>query len=416
MYDRKRLRRALALAAEALSIAAGAATLAPTGAGAGGVSASSASTAAPQWGVYTAPGAKDVAGAGVYSAFTGVSTGRVLDFLPTSSWLEMTRNAWMLSPYTGTGYQLELSVPMLPDSTGVSLDDCAAGSYDATWISIATTLVSLGLQQTEIRPGWEFNGNWYKWSAGGHVASYIGCFQHMVTAMRSVAGQQLTFTWNPNLGGGAFPAEQAWPGAGYVDDISLDVYDTSWTVYPTPASMTTAAAETSAWAWIRKGDHGLNFWSAFAAAQGKPLAISEWALTARADGHGGNDDPIFVDGMFDFMLDPANHVAYANYFNVPLNHQITAPTAFPLSAARIKARMAGTAPVPAVTTSAAPRPVTTTTPAGGAKPTPTKTPATASVSAAPKVVRATSSTGASPTKLAAASMGVGGAFTGLWGR
>lgn len=347
MHTRKRLARALTLAAAGLSLATAVATVGPRGdVTHDQVSVESASTAPPQWGVYTAAGARDVAGAAVFASYAGAPVGRVLDFLSPASWLEMTRNAWLITPYTGSGYQIMLSVPMLPNTSDVSLWRCAAGQYDSHWTSIARTLVANGEPETEIRPGWEFNGNWYKWSARGQVHAYIGCYQRMVTAMRAVAGSRFSFTWNPNLGGGSFPAEQAWPGSAYVDDVSVDVYDTSWNNYPTPAGKTTAQAQQAAFNWIKGGDHGLDFWSAFALAHGKPLGITEWGLTWRMDGHGGGDDPIFVDGMLDFMLNPANHVAYADYFNsvdTPTNkHNVTLTgTAFPLAAARLQARMAG---------------------------------------------------------------------------
>src|ERR1700712_2592667 len=118
-----------------------------------------------QWGVYTGPGAKGVTGAATFAGFSGAPVGRVVDFLQQSSWTETTRNAWMISPYPGTGYQLILSVPMVPDTAGTSLDECASGLYDTYWRTIASGLVTAGLPTTEIRPGWEFNGNWYKWSA-----------------------------------------------------------------------------------------------------------------------------------------------------------------------------------------------------------------------------------------------------------
>ena len=114
-----------------------------------------------QRGVYTNPGSKNLAGARAFVAFSGAPLGRLLDFLPTTTWLEMTRNAWLLTAYTGAGYQLELSVPMLPNEAGVSLAACASGSYDTYWRSIAGSVVTAGLPGTEIRPGWEMNGTWY---------------------------------------------------------------------------------------------------------------------------------------------------------------------------------------------------------------------------------------------------------------
>ena len=84
---------------------------------------------------------------------------------------------------------------------------------------------------------------------------------------------------------------------------------------------------------------GLKFWSSFALAHGKPMAFTEWAVTWRSDGHGGGDDPSFVNNIFNFAADPANHVAYAHYFNASsatTSHTLTGDTRFPLSGAEYR--------------------------------------------------------------------------------
>jgi len=68
-----------------------------------------------------------------------------------------------------------------------------------------------------------------------------------------------------------------------------------------------------------------------AARHGRPLAIPEWGLTWRADGHGGGDNAIYVRAMFRFFDDPANHVAYVCYFNSgdsTVDHRLTGHTRF----------------------------------------------------------------------------------------
>jgi glycosyl hydrolase family 26 len=349
MHRTRRLRRAAAAAAAIVTMAVAASLLPLAGGPVGGAAAVAATAAQPlQLGVYTHPGAKGVAGARAFADWSGAPVSRVLDFLPSTSWLEMTRNAWLLTPYTGTGYQLELSVPMLPDSAGVSLAGCAAGDYDGYWTSIATSVVAAGLPTTAIRPGWEMNGAWYRWTAVGRAAEYAGCWRRLVTAMRSVPGQRFTFTFNPNVGDNPMSAETAYPGDAYVDDVSVDVYDTSWNSYPTPSGMSTDDARASAWNYLLKGSHGLRFWAGFAASHGKPLAVGEWGITWRSDGHGGGDDADFVDRFFDWASDPANNVRYLNYFNcadsATLRHDLMrADTTFPRSAARFRARSAAVA-------------------------------------------------------------------------
>lgn len=299
-----------------------------------------------QLGAYAGPAMKNVHGTRAFGRHFRAPVRRVLDFLPQTSWLDMTRIGWVVTPYA-TGLtpdqQLELSVPLLPDRGGASLAGCAAGDYDAHWRSIATSLVRGGLPDTIVRPGWEMNGTWYKWSAVGRTTEYIGCFRRLVTSMRSVAGQRFTFAFCSGLGLHAMPAEQAYPGDAYVDYISVDLYDQSWAWYPARSGVSPAVAQTRAWNDLKSGNHGLDFWSAFAKAHRKPMGIGEWGLSWRSDGHGGGDNPAFIDRMFDYITDPANGVTSATYFNSPdsptYKHDIMrADSVFPLASARYRAR------------------------------------------------------------------------------
>jgi Glycosyl hydrolase family 26 len=315
-------------------------------------SAVAATSPSKTWGVYTGPGAKNVAGAPDFAQKTGLPVNGVVDFPGETSWAEVTGPTWLLDPYRGSGLALEYSLPLFPD--GVASDGnpwnlaaCARGAYDYQWTTLGKHLVTALQPATVIRPGWEFNGAWYRWNAAGKVSDFVTCFRHVVATMRAVPGNRFTFDWNPNLGGGTFPAEQAYPGDGYVDVIGVDVYDTSWTSYPTPDGVTPDAARTSAWNWLLKGDHGLNYWSAFARQHTKPMSITEWGVTWRPDGHGGGDNPYFVDRMMDFIADPANNVVTNHYFNLDapsVRHDLTRPdTLFPASLARLRARAAAVA-------------------------------------------------------------------------
>jgi len=290
----------------------------------------------PVLGVYAGPATKGVAGAQVFASFAGSAPGGVLDFAATQDWAGITGPNWLLDPRVGSAARLEYSLPMLPDGSQYTLAACASGAYNAQWKATAQSLVKHGLTTTIVRPGWEFNGTWYHWSAKNDINGFVGCFRQIVTTMRSVAGQHFAFDWNPNIGANAFPAEQAYPGDAYVDYVGVDIYDTSWAHYPS-ANMT--AARAAAWNDDLNGNHGLAFWSRFAAAHHKPMAIPEWGVTSLTNGHGGEDDPAFVDHMFDFMTDPANNVAYDHYFDWTSgagDHKLTGTTRFPASAAEYR--------------------------------------------------------------------------------
>jgi hypothetical protein len=280
----------------------------------------------PLLGVYAGPDSKGVAGAAAFGSATGVQPQSVLDFAATDSWANLTAPSWLISAHSGQAAQFELSLPMLPDGGQYTLAACAGGAYDTEWRTTASNLVNHQLASTIVRPGWEFNGTWYHWSAKNDIAGFVGCFQHIVNTMRSAPGQHFKFDWNPDIGRNSFPAEQAYPGDAYVDYIGVDVYDYSWSRYPAGGSGLSAARD-AAWNDAVNGDHGLAFWSRFAAAHHKPMALPEWAAAIRSDGHGGGDNASFVNEVFDFMESPASNVAYAHYFNTysaSNDHSLTA--------------------------------------------------------------------------------------------
>jgi hypothetical protein len=165
-------------------------------------------------------------------------------------------------------------------------------------------------------------------SAESNFALY---FQQIVTAMRSVPGENFRFVWNPDADAftaGGYNVSLAYPGNSYVDVIGLDAYDQSWASPQTPAN-----------AWNETMLPELTAAHQFAAAQGKPLAFTEWGVIIRSDGHGLGDDPLYINNMLAWMKNPANNVAYETYFdfNVSgLNSQLTGGD-FPNSLAAFKA-------------------------------------------------------------------------------
>jgi hypothetical protein len=294
-------------------------------------------------GIYTQPGAKGISGLLQEEAWTGVKVTQMLDFTPTSSWAQIA-NPYALDSYKGMGMRLELSVPLLPDDPTTTLEQCASGAYDTYWAALAKNLTVRGLGNSVVRPGWEMNGNWYRWSARGKEADYVGCFRSLVTAMRTVTGQAFLFDWNPAVAADLSDATLTYPGDDYVDVVGLDVYDMSWAWYPVadPDPVAVETARLQVWRYLHVGPRGLAFWSGFGKAHGKPLAVTEWGVTWRSDGHGGGDNPGFIDRMLNWITDPGNNVAYSNYFEIDTTntgHALTTPgTRFPEAAARYLAR------------------------------------------------------------------------------
>lgn len=262
-------------------------------------------------------------------------------FEAPDTWDNVDGASWQLGPWAQwvqaqNGRNLILGVPMLagnPNLSGadgvlgtaddISLAKCGAGAYDERWTNLANELAYYGLHWAYLRLGWEPDGGWYAWRAPqgqGNEANYASCFRRIVQVMRNAQpANQWKFVWNVTTAWwNASYLSAIWPGDEYVDVVGLDLYDQSWATgtYPYPSVCDDACRLThqqAAWAqhaWY------LTTLRSFAAAHGKPLAIPEWGVAIRADGHGGGDNPYFVQNMHGFIADPANNVAFHSYFDV----------------------------------------------------------------------------------------------------
>lgn len=298
-----------------------------------------------------------------------------LDFVGWESWDNIQWPTWWLEAWgkwvhAQPGRRLILSLPILagpPDRSGpvqgkidvripVSLEKGAAGDYDRHFKQFAENLVQYKMGEVILRPAWEFNGGWYPWGAKGKTKDFIAYWRRIVKTIRAVPGaENVKFCWNPTLGDQDFPADEAWPGDAYVDYVGVDVYDETWNenTYPWPADAAPEVIEArhkKVWTeWILHSPRGLVFWAKFARDHDKPLAVPEWGLNRREDGHGGDDDVHFIEQMHAFIHDPANRVAFHCYFDVNAGrdhlHQLSPglgeggkpdATLFPKSSARFK--------------------------------------------------------------------------------
>jgi hypothetical protein len=157
-----------------------------------------------------------------------------------------------------------------------------------------------------MRLGWEFSGDWFGWNGVKNPSAFAGAFRHAVTAMRSVAGAHFSFDWDPALLQN--DPTQMWPGDSYVDIVSADTYDTSY------ASNYPASDHVAVWNHLMTGNFGWNWLLAFNAQHGnKRLAIPEWGVHYMCDGHGGGEDPYFIDQIRKFIQ--THDVAFETYFD-----------------------------------------------------------------------------------------------------
>jgi hypothetical protein len=300
------------------------------------------SHAAPELSVYRWDVPPGPANVDAFGRWLGKPVTIASAFEAKGKWEDIDGAHWQLGPWSqwvksSPGRNLSLAVPLLPD-TGGSLASCSAGEYDVYWKNLANNLAQFGLNSVYLRIGWEMEGTWFRWGApqgSGKEAHFAGCFRRVVDAMRLVQpANQWKFVWNPGLDGWKTPAwfDATWPGDGYVDVVGVDIYDQSWVAntYPYPTGCDEAcrlARQKTAWNF-QSGR--LNALRNFAVAHGKPMAFPEWGVIIRYDGHGGGDNPHFIQRMHEFITDPRNNVLFHTYFDVSSgnrhDHRITDPT------------------------------------------------------------------------------------------
>lgn len=247
------------------------------------------------------------------------------------SWSAMIDGAsWKAREWRGTGKTLVAGVPLAGGGLG-SLAHGAAGGNNGHFRALATALVNNGQPNAVLRLGWEFNGDWFPWSARQNPAAFASYFRHIVTSMRSVpGGSGLQFDWNPGIGPRHVP-EAAYPGDAYVDIIGFDVYDASFGAR--------GANPAGRWEDYMNRPYGLRWHRDFARAHGKPMSFPEWGISDRHVAGATPDNAQFIHELADWIA--VNDVAYQSYFDVNKpgdgSHRLMTGQ-FPASAAAYRAR------------------------------------------------------------------------------
>jgi hypothetical protein len=234
----------------------------------------------------------------------------VIDWSARANWNDVVNPSWLYNLWQNTPYTKVFGVAMVPEEDhSATMKGCAAGDYNARWREFGRVIKSRGFDEnTIIRLGWEFNGDWYKWSAYD-PALYVNCWRNIVTTVEEQA-PKLRWDWTVNRGEGSSveDARKAYPGDDYVDIIGVDSYD-AWP----------GATSQSAWREQYEGRFGLRFWGEFAAAHSKPLSVPEWGVSLghQFRGHNGGDNAFYMSKMTEFFRANASRLAYEAYFNEP---------------------------------------------------------------------------------------------------
>jgi Glycosyl hydrolase family 26 len=257
----------------------------------------------PALGVYQGAGCDGVKHLQNFEQWFGGKPDQVVDFVSWSVFKAGT--TWGMRCWSEAGQKnVVYSVPMLPPDHSATLADGAAGHFDDLFTAYAQHLVQYGYGGSVIRIGWEFNGNWFPWSAAKDPQAWIEYWRRIVRTMRAVPGAHFRFDWNA-AASGQFRAEDAYPGDEYVDIIGLDFYNILWSRDPiTPEAR---------WQKRLHAPNGLLWHRQFAGDHHKPMSYPEWGTGLRPDGRGGGDDPYYVEQMAKWIAD--NNVEYHNYWD-----------------------------------------------------------------------------------------------------
>jgi hypothetical protein len=245
-----------------------------------------------------------------YESF-GLWRGRRIDvaaiWIAQDHWSDIIKPTWLYRTWAHTPMTKVISVPMIPIAdSSATMARCARGDYDRKWATFARTIKAAGMDRSIIRLGWEFNGDWQKWSAKS-PRQFRSCWRHVVgTADRIAPRLRWDWTVNRGIGHSLKDARKAWPGNAFVDIVGVDSYD-MW-----PAVTTSAT-----WRQQVKGAYGLNFWRDFAKGHGKKLSVPEWGIYPGSShaGHNGGDNAYYINRMYTFFRQNASMIAYEAYFN-----------------------------------------------------------------------------------------------------
>ncbi|MBN1998024.1 glycosidase [candidate division KSB1 bacterium] len=254
--------------------------------------------AKPLLGVYVGNTPSDV---GTFETWLGRPVDGILGYTGHASWQDYDGSVgWAAGLWRDQQRKIFWSVPLIPKEA--SLEMAAKGAYNSHYLAAAKNLANFRQQDSVlyIRTGWEFNGDWFPWSAIGKSEQFIGAWRNFVTSFKSVSGR-FRFDWCPNFGDTGMSPEEAYPGDDYVDIIGMDIYDeTIWCKIKDPVAR---------WEFNLTEPYGLNWHRDFATAHNKPMSYPEWGV----GGNGSGDNPYFVEKMAQWCEE--NQVVYQTYWN-----------------------------------------------------------------------------------------------------
>ena len=232
-----------------------------------------------------------------YESWLGRPVDNVLSFFNDFSWRGFDDSiSYGLNLWRDSGRPVIWSVPLTVE--GTPLGEVAAGDFDANFRAAAEAVAASRAGDSDpiyIRLGWEFNGDWMPWAAAGNEADFIAAFRNVSVIFDGVS-DRFKMVWDVNIGGGNMDPATAYPGDDYVDVVGLDIYyNTLWDSVDAQAAFDYSVSRPFGLQWVAD----------FAAARGKPTAISEWGVESNGAG-------VFIEKLAAWMAQ--QDMVYANYW------------------------------------------------------------------------------------------------------
>lgn len=207
----------------------------------------------------------------------------------------------------GSGRRIRWSIPAWPETNGLEeMRSVARGDQYARHQGWARKCLDHRAGDTDpiyVRTAWELGGEWFPWTqnAKDDPAAFINAFRKFTDAFRSVSSR-FRMQWDvvPDRG----EVTQWWPGDGWVDIISQDVY---W--HPQYDGSDAVAAFNR----HKSGDanwRGLDWVVKYATDRGKGVAVPEWGAPGDRNDLAGD---VFINEMAKWLK--ANNAVFADYWN-----------------------------------------------------------------------------------------------------
>jgi hypothetical protein len=195
-----------------------------------------------------------------------------------------------------------------------------SGGRREVYADVAQRLVEAGQGAAIIRLAHEFDGPVSRWYAGIDVEKFRQAWR-VVHDIFEAASTSFTFDYNFMRYNATSPIiAEAYPGDSYVDIIGMDIYDQGW-----DGAGGVPAGRQAGWSdpeqvWEEYHLPNLRAHLEFARLHGKPMSFPEWGLGGgggNQGGRAGGDDPLFIERMYDWMLEVDRNgpgLAYHAYF------------------------------------------------------------------------------------------------------